>query len=81
MLRHDRGSSLAEIQKSMRNRGEIATNPQQNRREIASNCIDPGRWPKNLAWPWFAPVARSARSAGETDRAYAFWLLAERDTL
>jgi hypothetical protein len=36
---------------------------------------------KNLAWPWFAPVARSARSAGETDRAYAFWFLAERDTL
>jgi hypothetical protein len=81
MLRHDRGSSLAEILKSLRNRGEIASNPQQNRGEIASNCIDSGRWPKNVAWPWFPPVAPSARSAGETDSAYAFCFLAERDTL
>jgi hypothetical protein len=64
----------------MRNRGEIATNPQQNRREIASNCIDSDRWPKNLAWPWFAPVARPSRSAGQRDSAYAFFGFLQNET-
>jgi hypothetical protein len=68
-----------------RNQCEIAAKLLRIRSKIAEKSHRivsiPAAGQKNFAWPWFAPVAPSVRSAGETDRAYAFWLLAERDTL